>query len=144
MTNFTQHKRTYLFYFFASVIIVIASVLLKYKAVSVQIDRMLQVVAVVAAVYGYFQYKRFNKSIQELRNYPDPGERFQHFSAAYKKYWFQLFVIIAVVSFGYFLTANTAFLILTIAELVSLIIFLPSRFGIEKLIKIPHDHPVMK
>ena len=144
MTTYNQHRKTYLFYFIASFILVVASATPKHKVVSLSVDRILQVVAVAAAIYSYFSYKKLNQRIQDLRYYPDHQERFNHFSAAFRKFWFQLFVNIGIISFGYFITDNIAFLVLTISIFISMVIFLPSRIAVEKLLKIPYNHPLFK
>lgn len=117
---------------------------MRYNILSVTGDRILQVVIVGVMIATYFCYKRFNQNIQAIRNFTDHQSRFDQYSASYKKFWFQLFVSIAITSIAYFISANTVFQILLIALMIFFIIFMPTKIALNLLLKIPNDHPIMK
>lgn len=142
--NFSQHKNSYLFYLIAAVIAVVLSTLLKKEIVSIQVDRILQVLVVIVSATAFIFYGIFKKKLMALKDIPSVEERFNNYSMSYKNFWFQLFVIIAIDSFGFFVTANSAFLILTISVFVFLILFFPTRMGAQIILRIPKDHPVLK
>jgi hypothetical protein len=142
--NFTQHKNSYLFYLGAAVIAVVLSSMLKKQVVSIQADRILQVVVVLVSATAFIFYRIFKKQLMGLKDISSVEERFNKYSVSYKNFWFQLFVIIAIDSFGFFVTANSSFLILTFSVFIFLILFFPTRMGAQILLKIPKEHPVLK